>query len=248
MKKLVALLLCILMMTIAFAEIEWPDSLSNGQAQLKDYIGRVNDTLATLDGGSIDVLYSLYPALASFGMNGLELPDDPFADFDPPCEISFRFTSESLHSLTLRFRDADQFEVVATACLHAAAPSAVTIDSARELAATYAAVLRSDAQAELTSPETAMTHAFQEEVNDTQGNQPRAYFSYYPNQYTEGESWLEMTLIFPLPGSADAGIVVPGSTPAPDGSEDGVWLSQDNYSHLEVFPSATPEPDSAAME
>ena len=248
MKKLVALLLCVLMMSVAFAEIDWPDSLSDGQTQLKDYIGLVNETLTTVDGGSIDVLYALYPALASFGMNGLELPDDPFAEFNPPCEISFRYGSEGLHSLTLRMRDADQFELVAAACLHASSPSAVTLEEARELTATYAAVMRSDMQSALINPESALTHAFEEEVNDLQGGQPRAYFAYYPNQYKVGESWLQMTLIFALPGSADGDIVVPGSTPAPDSSEDGVWLSQDNYNHLEVFPAPTPEPDSAAME
>ena len=92
-----------------------------------------------------------------------------------------------------------------------------------------------------------MTHSFEEPVNELQSDQPRAYFAYYPNQFGDGNSWLQMTLIFARPGSPEAFVLVPSTTPEPD-AEDGVWLSQDNYTHLEVFVTPTPEPDSAAME
>ena len=95
-----------------------------------------------------------------------------------------------------------------------------------------------------------MTHAFEEEVNDLQGSQPRAYFAYYPNQYGDGKSWLQMTLIFARPGSAGGALSVAGSTPPPDKGDveyEG-YFSQDNYTHLETFATPTPEPDSAAME
>ena len=87
----------------------------------------------------------------------------------------------------------------------------------------------------------------QDYINEIQGAQPRVYFAYYPDQYKDLHNWLQLTIIFARPGSGSAPVIVPGSTPAPE-SADGVWLSQDNYNHLEIFASPTPEPDSAAME
>lgn len=238
MKKLVALLLCVLMMTaIAVAEISWPEPLTDGQAQLKDYVARVNESLAANKGGRIDVLYSLYSTLASFGMDGLELPDDPFAEFNPPSEISFRLTAEGLHSLTLRMQDPDRFASTAAACIHAASPTVMTYEQAYAISGAYAASVKANAN-----------RGFEEEVSDLQSTQPRAYFAYYPNQFKDEHNWLQLTLIFARPGSPDAPIILPISTPAPENTEDGVWLADDNYNHLEVFVTPTPEPDSAAME
>ena len=87
------------------------------------------------------------------------------------------------------------------------------------------------------------------EVIDLQGSQPRAYFAYYPNQYGDGKSWLQMTLIFARPGSEEAGLSLADATPAPHADEEYEgYFSQDNYSHFEIFATPTPEPDSAAME
>ena len=77
MKKLAALLLCLLMITaVALADIVWPEGQTAGQQQLKDYIGRVNAVLATTGGGQINVLHGMTPRRADLGMNGLELPAD----------------------------------------------------------------------------------------------------------------------------------------------------------------------------
>lgn len=240
MKKLAALLLCFLMMTAAMAEISWPGSLNSGQAALRNYVERVNITLAQLGGGTIDMQYELYSGFASLGMNGEETPDT--------VEMYFLMSDEGLHSLTLRVCDPDQFELVAAACLSASS-SAVSLDSARTITARYANVLRSDLASARSDPENAMTHSFEEEVVDLQGSQPRAYFAYYPNQYGDGKSWLQMTLIFPRPGSEDAALYVTSATPPPSSDEEYEgYYSQDNYTHLETFATPTPEPDSAAME
>lgn len=241
MKKLAALLLCLLMMTPALAEIAWPDTMTTGQSALRDYVDSVNLVLSENGGGAIDMQYELYATFASMGMDGAETPDI--------VEMYFLLGDNGLHSLTLRICDADLFEQVAAACLHAASPEAILLADAKALSARYAAVLRKDAETARTNPQDAMTHSFEEEVNDLQGNQPRAYFAYYPNQYGDGKSWLQMTLIFARPGSNGA-LSVAGSTPAPDTGDveyEG-YFSQDNYTHLEVFATPTPEPDSAAME
>ncbi len=236
MKKLAALLLCLmLMMPSALAEIEWPATLTTGQARLRNYVDTVNLTLSQLGGSAIDMKYELYSTFASLGMDGADAPET--------VEMYFLLGEAGLHSLTLRICDADKFETVAAACLSASS-SAISVDSARELTGKYAAIMRQD-QANTD----AMTHSFEEDVVDLQGSQPRAYFAYYPNQYGDGKSWLQMTLIFARPGSEDAGLSLADATPAPNTDEEYEgYFSQDNYTHLEVFASPTPEPDSAAME
>ena len=235
MKKLISLLLCLLMLTSASAEIQWPAAMTSGQAALRNYVDTVNLTLAQQGAGVIDMQYELYTAFASLGMDGADAPET--------VEMYFQLGDGGLHSLTLRLCDADRFEKVASACL-AAASSAITLESARSLVAGYADVMRKDKASD------DMTHSFEEPVNELQSDQPRAYFAYYPNQFGDGNSWLQMTLIFARPGSAVNDLAVAGLTPPPpteDVEYEG-FFAQDNFNHLEIFTTPTPEPDSAAME
>lgn len=235
MKKLISLLLCLLMLTSASAEIQWPAAMTSGQAALRNYVDNVNLTLAQQGAGVIDMQYELYTAFASLGMDGADAPET--------VEMYFQLGDGGLHSLTLRLCDADRFEKVASACL-AAASSAITLESARSLVAGYADVMRKD------KATNDMTHSFEEPVNELQSDQPRAYFAYYPNQFGDGNSWLQMTLIFARPGSAVNDLAVAGLTPPPpteDVEYEG-FFAQDNFNHLEIFTTPTPEPDSAAME
>ena len=235
MKKLISLLLCLLMMTSASAEIQWPAAMTSGQAALRNYVDTVNLTLAQQGAGVIDMQYELYSAFASLGMDGADAPET--------VEMYFQLGDGGLHSLTLRLCDADRFEKVASACL-AAASSAISLESARSLVAGYADVMRKDKATD------DMTHSFEEPVNELQSDQPRAYFAYYPNQFGDGNSWLQMTLIFARPGSAVNDLAVAGLTPPPpteDVEYEG-FFAQDNFNHLEIFTTPTPEPDSAAME
>ena len=239
MKKLAALLLCLMLTTAALAEIEWPSALTSGQAALRHYIDKVNLTLTQQGAGVINMQYELYPAFASLGMDGEETPDT--------VEMQFRLGEGGMHSLVLRSWDPDKFQQTAAACL-AASTSATSLEAAQFLVKNYADVLRADlADAKSDS---AMTHSFEEAVNDLQGDQPRAYFAYYPNQYGDGRHWLQMTLIFARPGSLGGSISAAGATPPPATSTEEYegYFSQDNYSHFEFFATPTPEPDSAAME
>lgn len=235
MKKLISLLLCLLMLSSSCAEIQWPAAMSSGQAALRNYVDTVNLTLAQQGAGVIDMQYELYTAFASLGMDGADAPET--------VEMYFQLGDGGLHSLTLRLCDADRFEKVASACL-AAASSAISLESARSLVAGYADVMRKDKATD------DMTHSFEEPVNELQSDQPRAYFAYYPNQFGDGNSWLQMTLIFARPGSAVNDLAVAGLTPPPpteDVEYEG-FFAQDNFNHLEIFTTPTPEPDSAAME
>ena len=235
MKKLISLLLCLLMLTSASAEIQWPAAMTSGQAALRNYVDTVNLTLAQQGAGVIDMQYELYTAFASLGMDGADAPET--------VEMYFQLGDGGLHSLTLRLCDADRFEKVASACL-AAASSTISLESARSLVAGYADVMRKDKATD------DMTHSFEEPVNELQSDQPRAYFAYYPNQFGDGNSWLQMTLIFARPGSAVNDLAVAGLTPPPpteDVEYEG-FFAQDNFNHLEIFTTPTPEPDSAARE
>lgn len=238
MKKLAALLLCVLMTTsAALAEIEWPAQMTDGQAQLRTYVETANAALESAGAGVINMKYEMYSTFASLGMDGIEMPEDPLADFTMPVEIYVTLASEGLYSLQLRMHETDRFAAVAAAFLHASSPTAVSMEQALVITNAYAASIKA-----------APSTGFEETVETLQGNQPRAYFAYYPNQFKDQHNWVQMTIIFALPGSADAPIVVPISTPAPENAEDGVWLSEDNFTHLEIFTTPTPEPDSAAME
>ncbi len=235
MKKLAALLLCLLMMTTASAEIEWPASLTSGQAALRNYVDKVNLNLTQQGAGVIDMTYEMYTTFASLGMDGADAPET--------VEMYFLLGDSGLHSLTLRLCDADRFEKVAAACLTAAS-SSTTLENALALVGSYAKVMRQD------EASGDMTHSFEEPVEELQSDQPRAYFAYYPNQFGDGRSWLQMTLIFARPGSVEGDLALAGMTPAPstEDIEYEGYFSQDNYSHLEIFATPTPEPDSAAME
>ncbi len=234
MKKIAALLLSVLMITaVALADLEWPAPANEGQRQLQAWVERANAALTTLSEGQIDMRYELYPAFASLGMDGADTPE--------MVEMYFTLAEEGILSLQLRVADADRFARIAAACIHAVSPAGTPIDQASQVTRAYAATAKAD-------PYTS----FSEEVNTLQGSQPRAYFAYYPDQYADGRNWLQMTLIFPRPGSEGGLFVVPATpTPVDDIVEDDElqgYFSQDNYSHLEVFTTATPEPDSAAME
>ena len=235
MKRLAAILLCLLMMTSACAEIEWPAAMTSGQAALRNYVDNVNLTLTQQGAGVIDMGYEMYPAFASLGMDGADAPET--------VEMYFLLGDGGLHSMTLRLCSADRFEKVAAACLTAASPR-MTLESALALVGSYAKVMRQDEE------KGDMTHSFEETVNELQGDQAQAYFAYYPNQFGDGKSWLQMTMIFARPGSTDGSLALAGMTPAPSAGDveyEG-YFSQDNYNHLEIFATPTPEPDSAAME
>lgn len=242
MKRISALLLCLcLFFCAALAEIEWPTSLTSGQAALRHYVDQVNLLLTQHDAGVINMQYELYEAFANLGMDGADAPED--------VEIYFLLGDDGLHSLTLRLCDPDRFETVSAACLTCASPL-VKWEDAQSLTKGYADILRADLKAKQTNPQDAMTHSFEEDINDLQGSQPRAYFAYYPNQFGDGRHWLQMTLIFPRPGSEAGPLALDGATPAPPTEQEEYegYFSQDNYTHLEVFVTPTPEPDSAAME
>ena len=97
-------------------------------------------------------------------------------------------------------------------------------------------------------------NSFSDDIVLDRGESVRTYFVYEPNAFGDGRSWLSMTLVFPREGAVNSGVV---QTPVPtpqvlserDGSDDdGDYSPYDDGTHLEIFLTPTPEPDSAAGE
>ena len=91
-------------------------------------------------------------------------------------------------------------------------------------------------------------------MDEMNGTIPRVYYAYKPNEYHDGANWLQMTLIFPLEGAWDGEGLIVGTEEdreyVPEDADPDYegYMSSDDYTHLEVFETATPEPDSAAAE
>lgn len=239
MRKVTALLLLLMMMTgTALAEMRWPKLSTAGQEQLQDYVMRVNENLIAQGQGTVNSVFEFYETFATMGVtatDNAEVPED--------IEMTFLLDAEGVRMLQLRVSDAGKFAPIAAACMQAASPTAIALETALAEAGGY---VRRTLEAPYTS--------FEDEVNAMQGPSPRVYFAYYPNQYADGLDWRQVTLIFPLPGSEDAPLAV---TPEPaagldvDGNEVysmNTRTYEEGYQHLEVFTTATPEPDSAANE
>ena len=216
----------------ALADIVWTDLSTPGQQQLKAYIDLVNQNQSQQNRGWVNSLFECYPTFAVLGMTTLDMAEMPEG-----VELSFTLNQDSLDTLQLRVNDPTRFAALAASCIQAAAPGAMTLDDA---------LAEPTARAEQAIA--APSNSFEDVVDDLNGESPRVYYAYYPNQYRDGVNWLQMTLIFPMPGAADS-TVVTATTPEPSAStEEYDGYDYDGGTHLEIFLTPTPEPDSPAGE
>ena len=242
MVKKIAGLLAVLLILLTAAgfctELPW-NIRTEGQAMLKAYIDQVNLALAEQGEAQVNSLFEQYEKLAVLGIT--ERDDSPEPE---GVEITVSLLPKTINQLQLRVNNTGRFPSIAAAFLRALNPEATTLKAAMEIP-------KAKADKAAKNPQTS----FEDEVEELNGTQPRVYYAYYPNQYQDGVSWLQMTIIFPLEGTWD-GISVSTAatvTKAPDtysgndANYDG-YFSQDDYTHLEYFSTPTPEPDSAAAE
>lgn len=225
--------LCALMLLCAgaSAELAWPAMSTPGQQLLQAYVETVNMNQSQQGAGLINSIFECYSSFAVMGVtaqDGSSMPEG--------LELTFTLNQDSLDTLQLRVSDPSRFAAMAASCIQAASPDAVTLAEALE-----APAARAKQAAENPG------NSFEDEVIDLNGLAPRVYYAYYPNQYRDGVNWLQMTLIFPLPGADDADVIT-AETPAPAGSEEYEGYEYDGGTHLEIFVTATPEPDSPAGE
>lgn len=241
LKRLAALLCALLLLpTLAMAELSWPEATSQGQVLLQEYIDRINEDLAQLGAGSINSLFECYPTFAVLGItetDNAEIPEN--------IELTFTLYDDSLNTLQLRVSQPDRFAALAASCIHALNPSTITLEEAMEAPASCVAQV-------LAEP----ANSFEDIVNTLNATEAHVYYAYYPNQYQDNVNWLQMTLVFPLKEYLDSAVfttVEPASAPSvsyytnDDGETTGYEAADyDGGTHLEVFTTATPEPDSAA--
>ena len=235
--------------TVAWASggIDW-DTPAQGQdlsdssavGALKDYMQRVNETLAASGAGQIAPCYELYPTFASLGLNG--------AEFAQHAEISVTMNAAGITSLVLRMDNLTNFDLIGGALVYQTSPESITLNEAVSAVQAYVRRVQE-------SNGNGATVSFEEQVVLAQGAQTRIYGAYYPNQYHDNANWMQLTIVFPQPNSVDGGLLLdngagPTATPDPDGDEISGYFPFDGFqdSHLELFTTPTPEPDSAAME
>ena len=240
-RRMGALLLALLLMTqagFASADIIWEEA-TPAQKVLREYIEKVNGCLTELGEMEINTRFEMYPSFAVLGITvtpGAETPEG--------VEITVMMFYDALDRLELRVSEIDRFPAIAAAFIQALYGEEMTAD--RALSIPLEKAERAKKQP---------TDSFSDEVEELNGVVPRVYFTYEPNPYHDGVSWMQMTMIFPLAGQWDGKGIIIGEEKialqdeSSDASEDYEgYFSADDYSHIEVFTTATPEPDSAAAE
>lgn len=220
------------------ADMAWKTD-TPGQRALKAYIEQANVFLAEMGEQPVNSLFEMYEKLAALGITFREDSEEPEG-----IEISVSLLYETINSLVLRVNDPGRFPVIAAALIQALNPQTISREDALRTP-------RQRAEKAVKNP----GNSFEDAVEELNGTQPRIYYAYYPNQFRDGVSWLQMTIIFPLEGTWDGNgtDTAVSATKAPDtwsgndANYDG-YFSSDDYTHYEIFTTASPEPDSAAAE
>ena len=236
--KIIAVLL--LIPAAALASLKWSEE-TPALKTLKEYTEKVNELLAGADESPVNSLFANFPKETVMGITAEENAEIPES-----VEITVKLYYDTLDSLQLRVSEVDRFPVIAAAFIKALYGDAMTWEDALRIPTERAKKAAANPSS-----------SFEEPVEEMNGTIPRTYYAYFPNQYYDGTDWIQMTLIFPMAGSWDGeGLILgtedddktsllPEEEANPD--YDGFYHT-DDYTHLEVFTTATPEPDSAAAE
>ena len=239
-RRLLALLLAaaLLLPGTGTASIAWKEN-TPAQKLLKEYIENVNTYLIERGEQEINTRFEMYDQLAVLGITSA-----PGAETPEGVEITVKLYYDSINSVQVRVNEPARFPAIAAAFLQAIYPDTMTAEEAIKTP-------NERTKKALGNPE----NSFEDEVEELNGTSPRTYYAYYPDQYHDGVSWMQLTIIFPLAGYWEGTGVVDGETPTKgpdtysgnDAEYDG-YFSKDDYQHYEVFVTATPEPDSPAGE
>ena len=228
----------LLIPAVALASLAWREDTPAMQL-LKQYTENVNRLLSEAGSPPINSLFSNYPSQT---VMGITMEDN--AEIPEGVEITVDMSYDNLVKLQLRVNDTTRFPVIAAALIRALYGETMTQEEAIRIPAERAKRAEQDPQS-----------SFEEPVEELQGTIPRVYYAYEPNPYHDGVNWIQMTLIFPMAGAWNGEGLIIGTEetlgqPAPDDADPDYegYYSTDDYQHLEVFSTATPEPDSAAAE
>lgn len=232
------ILAVMILFSAALADMQWKQN-TPAQQILKQYIEETNRNLTGGGETPINSLFEMYDAFAVLGIT-----EEPDAETPEGIEITVRLFYDSMDMLELRVNDTGRFPGIAAALIRAMYGENDPGEKVLEVPRARAEQFRKEP-----------ARSYEEPVDDMNGTMPRIYYAYYPDQYRDGVSWAQMTIIFPMAGAWDGGSVLLGQTdekgvdPDSGASEDYEgYYSRDDYSHFEVFTTSTPEPDSAAAE
>lgn len=223
----------------AGGEMAW-EAATPAQQMLKEYMARVNQYLTA--GGELPVnrLFEMYPGIAVMGITA-----DREAEVPEGVEITVTMLPDRMDQLQLRVsNDPDRFSRIAACLIRAVYGENISEESALAKPAERAGRVKQEPM-----------NSFEEEIDSLSGTVPRFYYAYYPNQYHDGQNWMQMTVIFPQDAAWSGNEMITGTTEGKgvdlsrDVSEDYEgYFSTDDYTHYEIFLTPTPEPDSAAAE
>ncbi len=238
--KLTALLLALMLALLPAAgeaSLAWKQR-TPAQQRLKTYIEQVDVFLDEAGEWPINSLFEIYDSFAVLGItreDNAEMPED--------VEITARLLYETINTVELRVSDPERFPEIAAAFLRALYPDTMTREEALLVPA-------QKAQRVLKNPE----DSFADEMDDLAGERPRVFYAYFPNEYRDGVGWMQMTIVFPLrpewEGGVQNGSMENGDAYYEDDVTEGYegYFSDDDFTHLEIFATPTPEPDSAAAD
>ena len=229
----------LLLPVLALADLKWRED-TPAMTLLKQYTESMNQLLLEHGEYPVNSIFSNYQSETVFGITS-----EDNAEIPETVEITVRMYYDALDNLQLRVSETGRFPVLAAAAIKALYGDGMSWEDAIRIPTERA-------KKALNNP----TSSFEEPVEEMNGTIPRVYYAYEPNPYHNGISWIQLTLIFPMAGAWDGEGLILGT------QEEGVYIapedeadpdyegffSTDDYTHLEMFATPTPEPDSAAAE
>ena len=197
-----ALITVCLLLSAAAGEPVWPKS-TGGQQQLAALVEKLNENLISAGEQPVNSLFEAYKTFADFGIT-----DQTDGEIPEGVEFHAELNPSTIDSMILRVNDTERFATIAGCLLKAISPDQFAESDA-------AAIPKKKILAAQKEP----TDSFEETVTDLNGTIIRTYYAYYPNQYHDGNDWMQLTVIFPLEGYADVSWTVVNElepTNAPD--------------------------------
>lgn len=250
MVKRICALLAVFILLItgsSLADLKLRDK-TPAQKMLATYIGNVNEFLA--DNGEMELnrIFDEQNSVVELGMTSSD------EDFEPDVVVDIYMRYDSLHYLVLRVNSTDRFPAIAGAFLRALNPKTMTQEESLKTPAERARKAAANPNDSFSDHEFDIYAEKEQEILN--GEKPQSFYAYYPNQYHNGENWLQLMIIFPLDGywNEESGVIndeAQPKTPDRDSDQDKEYdgyYATDDYEHLRIFTTATPEPDSAAAE
>ena len=213
-----------------------------GQKMLKNYMANVNAFLSENGEEEINRIFDQQETVVELGITAT---NDAYEPED--VTVTVYLTYGSIYYLLLRVNDTARFPRIAAAFRRALNPDTITAEEALKIPTARASKA-------VRNPTDSFEDKVEEEI--LQGTAPREFYAYYPNQYSNNINWIQLMIIFPMEGYTDEerGIISgeTGTKPPPsdEDQDEGYegYNPQDDYTHLELFSTPTPEPDSAAAE